>query len=120
MVGIRTPLPRSACVRSAQGSDVWQGGAQPDFSSVLGLHVAARHAAALVLRVQPEVYIYTYSLRGMLQCVPVLYVAVGIVACMVHSYYVEITVLEATNSRSVYERLASKTCFPSAMVESGV
>lgn len=56
LASVRAPFPPSACVRNAQGGDVGQGGsAQPYLPAVLGLHVAARDAAALVLRVQPEV-----------------------------------------------------------------
>lgn len=56
LVSVRAPLPPPACVRSAEGGNVGQGGStQPHLPAVLGLHLAACHAASLVLRVQPEV-----------------------------------------------------------------
>lgn len=50
MVGVRASFPPSPCVRDAEGLNVRQGGsAQPHLPTVLGLHVAARYAAAIVL-----------------------------------------------------------------------
>ncbi len=59
VVGVWTSIPPSPRVRHAEGGNVGQGGsAQPHIPAILGLHVAARYAAARVLRVQPEVGVW--------------------------------------------------------------
>lgn len=68
MVGVWTPFSSSARVRPAQGSHGRQRGpTQSHLSAVLGLHLAAGDATALVLRVQPEVKMTSHGMSWVVE-----------------------------------------------------